>query len=818
VVFIRGFLQYTISCEICEYMKKCLLVACIFIHCFLYGQQGYTFNRISTDDGVGLASNVVYCTYQDAKGFIWAGTANGLQRFDGSKFITFGTSSPTGNRLPVSDLSQILDAGNGTIMLFFINRKEIGLFNPVSFEYRVIPIVSSQPFPSRSTMRIWKDSRGNIFLSVWKYGIIRYDKTKANFSDEHYFPLPSGWIAQTGVFEDTLKHRYWFPCPDSGLLVYDEATGKTYTRKNNPLNIPLLNNPLIQPGVSEFFIDSKRRHWVFNWTGGQNKWCFDEKGNPLKDTSGINDNTEYSELSKFFQTKGGVLWVYGANGIFNYDNDRHHFYFYKNSSSSETGIRYQDVHQVMEDRDGSIWVATDNGLYFTSPGSGTFGVVNILFDESKSAIDITDLLELKGGQYWLSTWGRGVITMDKNFDTYKADIYKNVPPMDADERVQYNQAWSLYQHTDGKVWIGCQAGKYMIYDTASRSTRFLELEEAEKATLRYITMGKDGVIWISTQRGHIIKYDGTGFTTVQQFGTIIPKILVDKSGLLWLATFNQGLYCLSSDGKTILRHYTSDSKTNPLFINTGSDIDQIDDTTIAYGAGALNLINTKTGNVRWLTFDEGLPGNSIQRIRADRDGNLWIITLNGLCRYNAKTKRFTPYGRKDGITLAHLTKVADLQCSQNYMMFTGSNALMFFLPSIFNNDQPPPDVVITDFKLFNDFIPVDSLLALPRLAFETHQNSFSIYFSALSYSQKDKLAYYYKLEGVDKNWIKAEKEGYVNYPLLPPGNYTFSVYCVNIDGIPSKHITSFTLHIKPPWCKTCWFQGPLILSVLILIC
>jgi len=800
------------------YMKKVLLLIGLIYSCFVSAQQGYTFNRISTDDGTGLASNVVYCTYQDAKGFIWVGTANGLQRFDGNKFITFGTSNPESNKLPVADLLQILDAGNGNIWLFFNTRKEVGIFNPTTFDYHIIPIKNSQPIPPRANMRLWKDSKKNVFLTVWKYGIIRFDERQKAFTDENYFPLPAGWKASTSIFEDTLKKRYWFPCPDSGLAVYDTDTKKVYTRHYNPLHIPLIENKMIQPGVTEFFIDRKRRHWVFNWTGAQNKWCFNENGTLLKDTAGINANPEYSELVNFFETKDSVLWVYGANGLFNYDNNIDRFYFYETASAiSATGIRYQSANQVMEDRDGSIWIATDNGLYFASTGSGTFNVVNLLFDESKGAVDITDLLQLQTGQYWFSTWGRGIITLDKNFDRYDAGIYNNVPAMENARRIMYNQVWALYQNIDGKVWIGCQAGKYMVHDAATHKTSFLDLKEAEEATIRYITADKKGTIWIATQRGHIIKYDGKTFTTVQKFGTIIPKILIDNSGLLWLATHNQGLYCLTSDGTKILRHYTSDSKTNPLFINSGSDIDQINDSTIAYGAGALNLINLKTGNVSWLTFDDGLPGNTIQRVRADKNGNLWIITLNGLCRYNSNTKRFTPYGRKDGITLANMTTKADYQCTENYIMFTGSNAVMFFLPSIFDNQQPPPDVVITDFKLFNDYVPVDSLLALPKLQLNAHQNSFSIYFSSLSYLQKEKLTYYYKMEGIDKDWIKADGQSFVNYSLLPPGSYTFYVYCENIDGVRSKNITSFRIYIKPPFWRTYWFisSGLFLLSLLL---
>ncbi|MEO8174037.1 MAG: triple tyrosine motif-containing protein, partial [Sediminibacterium sp.] len=228
----------------------------------------------------------------------------------------------------------------------------------------------------------------------------------------------------------------------------------------------------------------------------------------------------------------------------------------------------------------------------------------------------------------------------------------------------------------------------------------------------------------------------------------------------------------------------------------------------------MNFINKKTGKVRWLTFDDGLPGNTIQRIRVDADGYLWMITLNGLCRYNPITKRITTYGRKDGITLSHLTVDADYFSGDGFVMFTGGNGLMYFQPSVFET-KLPPDVVITDFKIFNTYVPVDSLLALPKIQLNSDQNSFSLYFAALSYLQREKLTYYYKTTGIDKDWIKVDRQNYINFSLLPPGHYTFSVFCEDIDGTRSKNITQLAIYIKPPFWRTYWFFSFLLFVILL---
>ncbi len=799
-------------------MRKVLILIAglLFSGPALFAQQGFTFNRISTEDGIGLASNVVYSTYQDAKGFIWVGTANGLQRFDGSKFIQYSSENESFASLPVSDLMQILPADSNSLWLSFPNKREFGIFNRSTFQYTVVPIKPERAILPGASFRLWKDSKGEVFLTILNYGILHYNQRSQSFVDDNVFQFPKGWTPTLGHFEDTVTHKYWFPCFNNGLAYYDPATGHLYTNKYNPQKVKLIENRKAAAGTSEIFIDSKRRFWVFTWLDAHRKYCFDSTGKEINDTAGLNYNPNYAELRNFYETRNGVLFMYGMNALYNYDKDEQRFFFYEHGAGSPTGIQFQSVYQVMEDHDGSIWVATDNGLYFTSPGSGTTGVIDMLFDEANGGVEFTDILELRTGQLWLSTWGRGIFTLKKNMRRYDAGIYDNMPGFDKVTWTMYRQTWSMYQHTDGKIWIGCQGGHYIIHDPVTRSSRFLSAPELRQSTIPYITGDKNGNIWLTNMRGDLVKYDGKKFTVVQQLGSAIRKILIDNEGLLWVSPFNKGLYCLSADGSKILQHYTADAKQNRLFMNAGNDIEQLNDSVIVFGAGAMNFINKRTKKVHWLTFTDGLPSNTIQRIRVDREGYLWMITLNGLCRYNPSTRRVTPYGRKDGITVANRTKEADYFTSSGDVMFVGANALLYFRPSVFRNRQPP-DVTITDFKIFNTYLSVDSLQTLPKVQLQNGQNSFSIYFAALSYLERDKLTYYYRMTGVDKEWVKADRQWYINYSLIPPGNYTFQVFCEDIDGMRSKNVTSIHIHIKPPFWRTYWFLSTLLFLVALVI-
>ncbi len=800
-------------------MKKWILIFLLSLESLISMAQkeGYAFLKIGKEDGLGLASNVTYTVYQDKQGFIWVGTANGLQRFDGNRFINYGTSKPSKDNLPIADLHQIIPVGKQELLLNFASQGKIGLFNHASLVYETIPIQSTTPIPSKSGMRLQQDSKQNIFLNIHGVGLFRYSQSKKVFLPEHEMVLPKGWVANQNFAENTKTDQVWFACLNKGLAVYDRKNKKVYTSENNPLQIPLLNKKNEWKNITEVYIDQQQRYWIFNWPDKHIRQVYDYSGKELADTAGLNVNPQYEELRYFFETKSGSLWMYGSNALYSYNQRLNKFNFYKSEFGSSIGIQYEHIHHMTEDRDGNIWIASDNGLYMSSEQSSSGNVVNFIFSETKSGIEITDILELKNGGYWLSTWGTGILTLSKNLMSYKNELLNNMPShITGESKIQYQQIWSLYQHSNGKIWLGCQAGKYMVYDTLLKKMQYFEVKEVAGATIRFITEDPKGNIWMSTQRGDIIKYNGKGFDVVQKIGTIVRKIFFDSEGLLWVTSLNQGLYCFTGDGKNLIHHYTVSDKDNPLFQKGGDDIDQLNDSTLVFAAGALNFIHKKTKKVTWLTTEDGLPANSVLRIRKDQKGNCWMITRNGLCRYNPVNGVITPYEKKDGVVIANLTTEADYITKDQNVLFAGSNGLLFFSPTSFTNNTVPPDAAFTDFKLSNTYIPVDSLQLLPKVVLNAHQNSFSISFSALSFILRDKLTYYYKMVGIDQDWIKADRNNTVNYSYLRPGNYTFQIYCEDNDGNRSKNISSMQIYIRPPFWRTGWFIS-LLLTIVALI-
>jgi two-component sensor histidine kinase len=166
---------------------------------------------------------------------------------------------------------------------------------------------------------------------------------------------------------------------------------------------------------------------------------------------------------------------------------------------------------------------------------------------------------------------------------------------------------------------------------------------------------------------------------------------------------------------------------------------------------------------------------------------------------------FASYTERNGFVYAGKPAYAKYRMKNGEIWFGGENSLYGFLPEKISNRSTPVNVTLTDFKLFNTFIPLDSLLSLKEIRLKPEQNSFTIYFSSLSYAQQDNLIYYYKLDGVNDEWIKADRDLAAQYTILPPGHYTFHVKCVNLQGVESASITSLNLSILPHFYQTWWF-------------
>lgn len=775
----------------------------------------YVFNRLSSKEG--LASNHVYSILQDQKGFMWLGTANGLQRFDGRKVVMF--RPPVGDKhyLPTVPIRQIAEDVHHH---FWVRTdQEVGIFDPVTFRYKKAIIKPGMEVPPRAEYFLWMDSKGNVFLIITRVGVLAYDwKTNTFIKDESRIHTPTGWSVQR-LLEDPKTGNYWMGA-DSGLALYNVHTQSLSYYGHNTDQVPLLDNPLFREPVTAMFIDRQARFWLTTWNPRHSErfFCYDiPSGQMTRDTAGLQLNIpDYSELHAFTQQANGSIWCYGERMLMEFDTLTKRFQYFRNDYIDDYDIKYDMVYCLYEDREQNTWIGTNEGVYIVNPSRQLFN--SIVFQEpaslnnNKRDLEVHAFLETRDKDLLISSWGSGIFSCDSNLLLKRNTIMKGQPAGDKN----YGMQWDLHQEsTTGRIWIACQEGRIIVHDPATGRSAFYNLPLAEGRTIRQVTEDKDGNIWLATQYGHIIRWGPSagygkdflqGFKLVQRINTIVYKMVVDKQGFLWLCSHMKGIYRMHPRSGEIVAHYDSKGKPNrSLYYDIVTDVIQFNDSLFFIASGALNLLNQRTGVIQLITTDDGLPSMSVNSIEKDDEGNLWLGLADGICRYNHKRKIFTLFTQKDGIIYSNFKYNASIRLHNGKLLFGNPHNFVYFQPEKTYSSVPPLDVTITDFKLFNAYLPPDSILKLHRVELNHTQNSLTIEFAALSFLQRDKIVYYYQLEGFDENWTRADKGLFASYTSLPPGHFTFKVKCENAEGMESKSITTLKIYIKPPFWRTWWF-------------
>jgi ligand-binding sensor domain-containing protein/two-component sensor histidine kinase len=761
----------------------------------------------------GLVSDHVYSILQDKKGFMWFATANGLQRFDGRKIISFRAGPADSNFLPAEGIAEIMIDKNSRYWVSF--GKEVGLFDRATFAYKKVAVEGSRQELESSDFRLYEDREGNIFLTRTRAGILVYDSKKNAFVNNPSVIQAPANVFIVGLQQDPVDGNYWI-ATDKGLRLFHRQHKKLYSPDNNPINNHVLANPVINQPVTAFLLDSFYRLWIGNWQIRSNSELFNiydlktHRLTPFKITGG---SESYHELHEFRQQRNGKIWARGLQVLAQFNPATNQLSQLPRDKVDDLGIRFDRVNCFYEDRENNIWLGTDQGIYVFNPDAQRFTSISMMQQQLKASEErsYTTFLQLHNGDILSGSWGQGVLTYDSSFRLKG----RKLPALAPNKDYNYDMTWSMLQQGGtGKVWIGCQAGRIMIYDPVTNAIKFINHPAFEQRTIRCMWEDKQGTIWMGTQHGLLVKWTPAkgrnnieaGFELVRRFNSSIYTLKIDEGGLLWIGTQYQGLFVIDTLGHDVQHFSTKGMKGKSLYKDLVTDVLFYNDSTVAISAGTVNLLNRKTGNIHFIiASDNSIPSNTVNTIQKDRDDNMWIGLMDGICRYNVKKNTFTLFSQKDGIVRQDFHNGNSFTLRDGRLIFSNPHDFVFFHPQQILPSSTPPDVSITDFKLFNQYLPPDSIVQLEKVVLAHNQNSITIEYSALSFLQRDKMVYYTKMEGVDDEWQRVDRYSTSNYTLLPPGNYIFKVRCENADGISSKNITSLRIYVRPPFWQQEWF-------------
>ena len=789
------------------------LFGLLFFQCKLTGQvKPYSFTHYGVKNG--LAAYNTRSIVQDETGFIWIGTINGLQRFDGTRFVTFRHNPSDTNSLPDNYVEQLLIDKYKNLWLV-LNDGSIGIFDTKLFKFRKASVQPGNETNLQALRKLQQDYEGNLFYTFQNIEVLTYNRDRNIFSaSNNFFSLPPNWKA-VNLTEDPVTKKYWIGT-DSGMVVFNSLSKKTSYYGHNTEQEPFIEKLGKIKGITCYGIDKKRRIWLISWpvnVGAGRFYCYDLKNNitVLDEFDLVMVVKKYMEPDFFMEQKDGTIWFSGLNTFVKFMEADKSFRVINSSIGGEQSIYYERA-QLFEDREQNIWVATsNNGIYVFNPSHQLFTSIphqNRINGEIGGGY-LLSFAPAANGTTLVGVWGDGIYRYDS--------LFQNIPlGINGIPEVNGLPVWDMCrQKKTGIVWMVGQPGFIYLYNEQTNIAKRYDPPIFEGRTIRQVAEDKQGNIWLGSQSRGVIKWMQSkaiqkfedGFYKINDIPNLrVYNITIDSKGFVWACTNKEGVYKIDPVTDRIMEHLTRNGPGHKKLLNNeASTIFEYNDSIMIIAAGGLNIYNTRTQTIRYLTSADGLPSDVVMSIEKDKSGYLWLGLMNGLCRMNLAKNTFTFFDRSDGIANDNFQVSASGSLPDGRMLFGSSDDFVVFNPNEIKTATPPPDAFITDIRLPARPLLVDSVLKLKRLELPPNQNSITISFAGLSYLNKSKPVYFYLMEGIDKEWKKANELNQSVYNYLPPGNYTFKIRTENADGIPGKNITELFIRVKPPFWKTWWF-------------
>ena len=802
-----------------------LVLGVFFLVQFPQAQQAKRYSFANYNVNNGLAAYHTTSIAQDEQGFIWIGTINGLQRFDGNRFLTFRHSPADTSSILENNIIQLHYDKQKTLWVLFGNGK-IGIFDTYRFTFREVKVDLVDINSLKGERKLVEDSDGNLAYVFHLREVVTYHRGLNEFSRMHNIVrVPNGWKI-VHFDEDSYTKKYYIST-DSGLVVYNRFTKEMNYPGHNPGKEQLIEKFGHISALPWLLVDNQSRFWFQHWPydGGTSfLYCFDLKRNKviLEKHHFVDMVKKYHESKDILQQRNGTIWFSGLNLFAMYQEQDNTFQLIPNGYTNGQGISYNRIFTLFEDREENIWVATNNnGCYVFNPSKQFFSSVKHVspWTGQQGEGGVMSFMPLRDGTLLIGSWGEGI----HRYDTKMNQIPFEVQGVSVKDK----STWSMYRLKDNRtIWMGIQPG-ILIYDEIKNTGKYYDPPILQRRTVRQVAEDHQGNMWVGTQSLGLFKWIrekgekdfNQGFKKIQEIPrTLIEKISVDSKGYVWVCTMTHGVYKIDPSNDKVVEHITEKGPPNKrLLLNAAAAALEYNDSIMVIVTGALNIYNTRTKTIRHITSADGLPSDMVMSIEKDRNGYLWLGLLNGLCRMNLEKNSYTYYDRNDGMSNDNFNLASSYVMPDGRLLFGTSDDFIVFNPVDIITTSQPPDVTITDFRILNRSVMVDSLLNLSKIELSYDRNSITIGYAGLSYANNGKLVYYYMLENIDKEWKRGNELNQAVYNYLPPGKYRFKVKAENPDGLTSRNITEMIIQVHPPFWKSWWFYAVLALCVVILL-
>ncbi len=758
------------------------LLLCVGLACSppAAAQQHLLFDHLTVKQG--LSQGDVLCIFQDSRGFMWFGTQDGLNRYDGYEFRVYKNDPQNPSTISENFVILIAEDTSGTIWIGTrANGSVLNKFDRLSETFTHVPRDSV----NLGAMRVSESRPGYIDPSGVRWsptqaqGLDRYDPRTGKTTRFVHDPKNPGSLSDNKVYSVTGDRTgtIWVGT-HGGLDRLDEKTGTFIHYRHNERDPKSLSDNFVWPLLE----DHNGVLWVGTFQGGLNRFdratgTFTHYRQNDLDPRGIGGDCIYA----LYEDASGMIWAgTGNHGVDRFNPDLSNFELCVHDASNASGLVDNDILSIYVDRSSLVWIGTESGLNCWDRKKGTFRLYKHDPKDPHTIGDVSvqAVLEDHLGTFWIGTVSNGLDRFDKTSNTF---IHFTNTPGDTTS-LSDNRVYALCEDHLGYIWVGTYAGGLCRFDRKSGSFRVFQHHDSLPGSL-----GGSGV-W---------------------------ALLEDRGGQLWVGTYGGGLDQFNRETGTFA-HFSHNEK-NPNSLSDNIILTLFEDRKGTLWVGTTNGLNRfdrQSGTFRIYTQKDGLPNTTIFGILEDRRGYLWISTNKGISRFDPSKDQFHNFDYSDGLQGNEFNQAAYAQDpATGEIFFGGPNGLSLFQPERIKFNTFVPPVVFTSFTRYNmddkkgEPIRDIGTDAKRAITISYKDNVVNFEFSALSYFNSFKNQYAYRLRGYNEGWIQLGPERRATFTNLSGGDYVLEVKGANNDGLWNEAGAMLNITVNPPWWKTRWAYG-----------
>jgi ligand-binding sensor domain-containing protein/signal transduction histidine kinase len=789
-----------------------------------------SFRHLTINDG--LSQSFVNSIAQDSTGFLWFGTQDGLNRFDGYSITVF--SRHIGDSSTISD-DYIWSIAASRTGVLWIGTYHGGMnrYDPVTGRFSVVPLDSVDPLASfqRNITSLCEDRDGALWIGTWGAGLIcmRYDSS-GRMAWRRFIARPGDTASLvdnrvSAIYEDS-RGDLWIGTWNglARMTRRGRASGRFLRYQQAGTSLP--SNLIWR--LAE---DRSGDVWVGTWGGGLVQYDrLHDRFVPFSLRLGRFAPARSKFIGALLIDRRGHLWIgTGGDGLLDFDITSGNIRQFRDDPADIAGLGGMSVQALFEDRGGTIWVGVD-GL-----GLAQFDRRREQFQRYHRGIEkgvglthnlVRGICSARDGGWWVGTRGGGVSKKHAG-----RPGFEHVRHQEGDAgSLSSDLVLSVLETRRGDLLVGTQDAGLDVRRAGESTFRHFHFQTGQTGDLpanTVMTLLQDagGALWVGTNGGGLFQFDvRSGIVarfrrragdTASIANNWVWSLFEDQQGSLWIGTWGGGFSRMDRRTGQWTTYTTRPNDSTSLSHNTVLSFAEDPKGILWVGTegGGLNRFDPSTGLFRQYHEHDGLPNDVIYGILPDGRGNLWLSTNHGLSRFSPSTGAFRNYDVSDGLQSNEFNQGASCRLANGMLLFGGTGGLNAFFPDSIRDNTRIPPVVVTRLEIHDrPALAVQGIITEVVLRYP--ENAFAVEFAALDFAAPEKHRYAYMLEGVDPDWIETGVRRYARYVGLEGGTYTLRIKGSNGDGFWNDQGVVLAVTVLPPYWKTAWFRA---LGVVVLI-